>query len=324
MLAAVIVNTSLGVELHLRNGDRLTGTLVGRADGKILFRSPILGDISIPEDQGVIVDTPDTPVESLAGLPPAAATLPKPTSSASVTPGEQPPKNPWKGKLEMGFNQQSGRTDTVQLSLRADAEKKAGINSYRFEGRALYSEQYQQTTSDRYDGQFRWRHELSQRVFSQALSSYQKDRVKQIFNNIEQNVGLGYRLFERPRHSANVGAGATGQYRSALGVESGVTYLGEVFEDYTYKLTGRLTILQDANISYSPETRSRYTLTGQNYIPTDDSAANYRLRFNTALQGKVSERVSLNLRFEYEFDNAILDPKAKADQRITTSLGYAF
>ena len=38
----------------------------------------------------------------------------------------------------------------------------------------------------------------------------------------------------------------------------------------------------------------------------------------------MTERFSLNLRFEYEFDNAILDPKAKVDQRITTSLGYGF
>lgn len=270
-----------------------------------------------------MVDAPDTPVESLAGIPPAASTLPKMPVAASAM-GRTPAKAPWQGKIEFGFLQQTGRTDTAQLSLRADAEKTSGKNNYRFEGRALYSEQYQQTTSDRYDANARWRHELSNRVFSQAQSSYTKDRVKLIYNNFEENVGVGYKILQRPRHAASVGAGVTGQYREAEGVEAGGAFLGEFFQDYTYKLTGRLTILQDANITYSPMQRDRYAYTGSGYIPTDDSAANYRLRFNSALQGKVTERVSLNLRFEYEFDNAILDPKAKVDQRITTSIGYGF
>lgn len=311
------------VELHLRNGDRITGQLIGRSDGKLIFLSPFLGQIAVPEDQAVVVDAPDTPVESLAGIPPASSTLPRANAPAHGMSGA-PPKKPWQGKVEFGFLQQTGRTDTAQVSLRADAERTLGKNNYRFEGRALYSEQYQQTTSDRYDALLRWRHELSGRVFSQAQSSYTKDRVKQISNNFEENVGVGYKLLQRPRHTASIGAGVTGQYRDATGVESGTAFLGEVFQDYSYKLTGRLTILQDSNVSYAPTARNRYAYTGSNYIPTDGTATNYRLRFNSALQGKVTERVSLNLRFEYEFDNAILDPKAKVDQRVTTSIGYGF
>jgi putative salt-induced outer membrane protein YdiY len=208
--------------------------------------------------------------------------------------------------------------------LRSEAERTSGPNSYRFEGRVLYARQYLQTTSDRYDGQFRFRHELSQRIFSQAQTSYTKDRVKLIEHNAEQNFGLGYKFLQRPRYEASFGGGLTAQYRSAQGIESGISYLGELFQDYTYKLTGRLTITQDANVSYSPETRDRFASVGQPVIPTDGSATNYRLRFNTALQGKVTEKVSLNLRFEYEFDNAILDPRAKVDQRVTTSIGYGF
>lgn len=314
-----------GVELHLRNGDRLTGELIERKDGQIVFSSPVLGIVKVPESYGVLVDAPQTPVESLAGIPPAASSLPRPTSSPSSPIASGKPKTPpWRGKIEFGFLQQTGRNDTVQASLRADAEKLSGPDSYRFEGRILYATQYQQTSSDRYDGLFRYRHELSQRVFSQAQTSYTKDRVKLIEHNAEESLGMGYKFIQRPRHEASIGGGMTAQYRSAQGIESGVTYLGEVFQDYSYKLTGRMTLLQDANLTYSPETRSRLTSTPQGFVQTDDSATNYRLRFNAALQGKMSERISLNLRFEYEFDNAILNPKAKVDQRITSSIGYGF
>lgn len=313
------------LELHLRNGDRITGQLVGRADGKIIFKSPVLGQLAVPETEAVLVESPETPVESLAGIPPATSQLPKSAGPGFPTSPVKPAVPAWRGKVEFGFLQQTGRTDTLQISFRGDAERKSGPDDYRFEGRVLYGERYLETTSDRYDGQFRYRHELSPRVFDQAQTSYTKDRVKAIEHNIEQNIGVGYKIIQRPRHEASVGGGVTLQYRSAAGVESGYAYLGEFFQDYTYKLTGRLTILQDANVTFSPEPRGRlaYT-TAQGYIATDDSATNYRLRFNSALQGKVSERVSLNLRFEYEFDNAILNPKAKVDQRITSSIGYGF
>jgi putative salt-induced outer membrane protein YdiY len=325
LIALLCVPAARAVELHLKNGDRITGQLVGRENGHIVFRSPILGELRVPHDQAVVVDTPQTPVESLAGIPPSAATLPKPGTGATAVIADPSPKSPpWRGKMEFGFLQQTGRKDNVQVSLRADAERTAGPNSYRAEARALYGEQYEETTSDRYDGLFRWRHELGPRTFSQLQSSYTKDRVKLIDDNAEQNVGVGYRILQKPRHSGSIGVGVTAQYRRAVGVESGTNYLGELFEDYSYRLTGRLTITQDASILYSPDERSRYVSTGQGFIPTDDSATNYRLRFNSALQGKVSERVSLNLRFEYEFDNAILDPKAKVDQRLTTSIGYGF
>lgn len=312
------------VELHLKNGDRISGQFIGREEGKIIFRSPFLGEVRVSENEAVIVDAPETPVESLTGIPPSASTLPKPAASASEDHAVKPNRAPWRGKVELGVLQQTGRTDTLQVSFRADAQRTSGPNDYRFEGRILYAEQYVQTTSDRYDGLFRYRHELSQRVFFQAQTSYTKDRVKLIEHNVEQNFGIGYKVLQRPRHEASVGSGVTMQYRQAEGVESGLTYLGELFQDYTYKLTGRLTILQDANVSYSPEPRGRLVTTVPGVTPIDDSATNYRLRFNMALQGKMTERISLNLRFEYEFDNAILDPKAKVDQRITTSIGYGF
>lgn len=313
------------VELHLRNGDRITGDLIERKDGQIIFNSPVLGMIKVPENYGVLVDPPETPVESLAGIPPSESSLRKPTPSHSLSSTSRKPRTPpWRGKIEFGFLQQTGRNDTVQASLRADAEKLSGPDSYRLEGRVLYATQYQQTSSDRYDGLFRYRHELSQRVFSQAQTSYTKDRVKLIEHNAEENFGVGYKFIQRPRNEASIGGGLTAQYRSAQGIESGLTYLGEIFQDYSYKLTGRITILQDANLTYSPETRGRFASTPQGFVPVDDSATNYRLRFNAALQGKMSERISLNLRFEYEFDNAILNPKAKVDQRITSSVGYGF
>ena len=122
----------------------------------------------------------------------------------------------------------------------------------------------------------------------------------------------------------SVGAGLTFQYRDANGVEKGTAYLGEVFQDYTYKLNGRLTFLQNINVLYSPDGRSRALSSGASSTLFVDQAENYKVRFNSTLQGKLSERISLNLRYEYEYDNAILDRYGRTDRRVTSSLGYSF
>ncbi len=311
------------MELHFRNGDQITGTFVARNNGFIIFRSALLGEITVPESEAVLVDTPETPVESLAGLPPKDSSLPKAVIKSSGI-GVKPLKPAWHGKVEFGFNSQTGRTDGTDLSVRAEADKKSEADTYHVEGRLLYSEQYGNKTTDNDSIVFRYRHDLSTNVFAQSQSSYSKDRLAQINDDAEQNVGLGYRLIDEARNKANIGAGATAQYREATGIQSGLTYLGEIFEDYTYKLTGRLTITQNANFGYSPEARDRLVTVNGTTVATDEQATNYRVRFNTALQGKMTEHISLNLRFEYEFDNAILDPHEKVDQRVTSSLGYGF
>lgn len=329
-------------ELHLSNGDRVTGTVIMRVDGKIHFRSELLGDLVINEVDAAIVETPDTPVESLSGLPPqqkvaskvqpkkqakpttvAAMTLTPAPAAATPPPPPPPPPPKWKGKMEFGFLNQSGRSEVNNTSIRVEAEKKIGIDNLRMTGRYLYGENNGAVASDRTDASFRWRRDMSQRVFSQMLTSYAKDRITQIDLNLEQNGSLGYQVFTTERHTMNLGGGLTMQYRDAVNLEPGLNYFGEVFQDYTYKINGRMTISQSLNALYSPNGNDRLAnaAAASTSLPEGD---NYKVRFNSTLQGKMSERISLNLRYEYEYDNAILDKEARSDQRITSSIGYAF
>ena len=141
---------------------------------------------------------------------------------------------------------------------------------------------------------------------------------------MEQNIGIGYKLVQKTGHTVSVGSGLTAQYRSAFGIESGLTYLGQLFEDYVYKINNRVTLTQDSNAQYAPDARGRLAVSNNQLTTPAGSAQNYKLSFHSALQGMVTRSLSLNLRFEYEYDNAVLDRAARADQRVTSSLGYSF
>ena len=114
------------------------------------------------------------------------------------------------------------------------------------------------------------------------------------------------------------------RYLDATGVEQGADYLGNAFQDYTYKINGRYTFLENASIQYSPERRAVFGTISNLPSPSGSSAQNYDYKFGATLQGKISEHLSLNLHFDYEYNNAILVPDARADQQISTTLGYAF
>lgn len=326
--ALYLSNAAGGAELHLSNGDRVTGTVIMRVDGKIHFRADLLGDLVVDEAEAAIMEaeSPETPVESLSGLPPstpALAEAPTPWPGADASKPSAPPPAKWKGKLEFGFVGQSGRNEINNTSLRVESERKVGQDNYRLTGRYLFGENNGVIASDRIDSSFRWRRDISERVFSQAQSIYTKDRVTQIDFNLEQNGSLGYQLISTNRHKMNIGSGITLQYRDAEQIEPGLNYFGEIFEDYTYKINGRMTISQSVNALYSPNGSARLINTTAKNTLTPD-AENYKVRFNSTLQGKMSERTSLNLRYEFEYDNAILNAEARSDQRITSSIGYAF
>jgi putative salt-induced outer membrane protein YdiY len=235
-----------------------------------------------------------------------------------------PKPSRWRGKVEFGFYQQSGRLDSLNTSLRVDAEREKDRNHFKANGRILYGEQTDRVVTDRADASFRWRHQLSQRVFTQSVTSFLSDDVKKIDQNYEQNFGVGYALYKRERHVINIGGGVTGQFREALNIGTEFAALAEFFEDYTYRMNGRLTFLQDFLAQYSPTSQNKYTIRNNTIVPIAGDVQNYRVRFNTTLQGKITDRISMNLRYEYEFDNTIVEGVGKSDQRVSSTIGYAF
>lgn len=334
--------------LQLSNGDRLTGELIWRNNGLLRIRSPILGDVTIPETALSEVSLPSqtapdlnssTSNRSKTNSPPPlkAPATPSDTSPVASAPSSKnaptnsnsesakiPPIKPWKVKLEFGYAQQTGLKNTLNYNVRGEAEKQFNQHTLRTTARLLYAEQNNRPSADRTDTNFRWRYQFSKRTFAQALTTYLQDEITQIHANFEQNIGLGYRVIDKKRHALNIGAGITGQYRDWDAGTNGFAPYGEIFEDYTFKINDRITLVQDTVFQYSPEDRAFNIPATGRVAKVNPQAQNYKIRFNTSLQGKVTERISVNLRYEYELDNAIQIKDARKNERITSAIGYAF
>jgi putative salt-induced outer membrane protein YdiY len=312
--------------LKLANGDLLQGKLVGREGGIIRWEHPQLGLLSVPAASATIESSPvpATPEIALVPLPGAAAKPASAQKSAATEKPATPAARPWRTVVESGVSLQSGRSDRTDINLRAESTFKRRRNEVRLQARYVYSQADKAVTSERTEASLRWRRELSNRWFAQTTGSYYASEIKGIDHNVEQNLGVGYRLAKSERTSASVGAGITGQYREVVGADPGDSLFGEIFQDFALKLSPRLELGEELAANYSPSGRGiRILPNGQVQIINTD-VTNYTLALKSFLRGKLTETLSLALRYEYDFDNTYVSGSAKGDQRITTTVGYAF
>ncbi len=323
-LATAVMPVTRAAELQLANGDRITGTVISRTTDKVVFKADLFGTVEIPAAQvrDIISEVAGDPAAAVvaATTPPPAA---KPPADTTPQPKpDAPKKSGWDGKVELGFYQYDGSSESTNFDLRASAERKFGDNIIKGTGRMIYLEKDNNITKDNYLANVRWRRELSKRTFAQTLTTYTRDSIKGIRNNWEQNIGAGLRLFNTDTHLVNVGAGLTGQFRQTELDTSDWSTLIELFQDYSYQISKRIKLLQNATAQYSPNGQTTF-VSVSNTPKNTTGEANYKLTFNTSLQGKLSDKIFVNLRFEYEFDNAVVK-SARADQRIISSIGYGF
>ncbi len=308
----------------LGNGDRLTGELVGEDESTIEIQHPQLGLLKLPRtllkvaatekkgedpEEPMLADHPDADSEGEADGEGAGK-----THNTAVK--AKVPK--WKRQAELGYSQQSGAKDKQDLTIRLQVDGKQGFNTYRGTVRLLQEHSDEDTVADRSEASFRWRHDINKRLFTQALTTYSEDKVRKIDLSLEQQFGGGYKVLDSSRHKANVGLGAVVQYLDRQETEQQTALLGSFFQDYAYQWNKRVKVMQESSFMIS----DTGTLNIRNGVPDGPTQGSYRLKFNTGVQSKVTQQMSLNVRFEYDYDRSVLERDLRADQRLTTSLGY--
>lgn len=296
----------------LTNGDRLTGELVEEGEEVVEIKHAQLGRISVPRS-------------SLRPPEKANATTAADAASRGPLPavGAAAPRKRWKRQIDIGYSQQSGTKSKQDLTVRGQLDGKIGANTYRATARLLQSESENKTVTDRKEADFRWRHDISKRLFTQAQTTYASDDVRLIDLSLEQQLGGGYRLVDAKRHQANIGVGAVVQLLDREGYDNVRGLLGSFFQDYAYTMSSRLKLTQETNFQLTDS--GTFALQGgRPVLPGTEADGNYRVKFNAALQSKLTSEFSVNVRYEYDYDRTVADPNLRGDQRLTTSVGYVW
>jgi putative salt-induced outer membrane protein YdiY len=143
-------------------------------------------------------------------------------------------------------------------------------------------------------------------MFTQAMTNYNFNEIKNINHDLSQGVGVGRKLYNLDTFNFSLGGGATARYRDENGDPARWNYMVDAFQDMDYQINKIFRVSQDASILIEPE-----------------DPDNYEFQVNAALIGKITQSVSMSMRYEYDYDNS-LSLANKLNQRIITSLGYLF
>jgi putative salt-induced outer membrane protein len=172
-------------QIELNNGDILHGTGVRLQEGEVCFVSELLGQFAVPLDVVVGIS------------PPAGKEIAKPpvlTDSKESIPVEtRPPQPPrkWDGQVQFGFASTSGRQDTQNANLSAQAVRESKKTRWTLSAGGRYGATDGDKNVDAQEAAAKFDHFLSQRVYWYADLSTLRDPINLIDFRISPGVGVG-------------------------------------------------------------------------------------------------------------------------------------
>lgn len=354
LLSLLITTSSLsGIEVFLKNGDRLQGELVVESDDYITLRHPILGEIEIAKK-----NLAEWPIPEKASAPAVADSAPK------TAPPDSKPKP---AKPKKGSKPEVAKADEPKELEPDDETKETGVKpivkkipSYvwntpkelvetlkRMNSKFGFSFTDRASRRDQTDLRFfynsRWKNGKSEyRLdsdyrYSQTDGDTSTDRYSSIFRFRRQQqrdlfiqASSSYRRdpIRKINHQAEQGFGGgwkkkvSSDFEYSIGGEAVVKF--EDFNNGSSDLDGfefLTSVFQDSVYDIG----KNYTLVqeAEAYIAPDDNE-NWGYRFEVKLDGKITNGFTVRLGYQYSFDNIVASNVPQKETMLSSSIIYTF
>jgi len=286
------------VILHLRNGDRITGAIVSENTNQVTLSTVLIREVVVPV--AAIERREILPVGTATAKPPA------PPPAASNLPPAKLPKH-WAGEAQIGMDAVFGQKDRQLYYGRI----KATYVKDRFKNILDYNVAYGRTdgisSENRMDGSSKTDFNLGKRVFVYNLGGAGYDEIRKIDLRYEEGPGMGYHLITCSNFLFNVEFGANYQAQYFSDQTKSKNFYFRLAEDFTWKISNKLTL--DEKMEFSPRV---------------ETMSQYRARFESNLKYLLQQNLSLNLTVIDLYDSRPANGVDKNDLQIRSSLGLKF
>ena len=292
------------VQFKLRNGDRVTGQIVGETVEGVTLKTPWGGTIGVPAKEitsGYMVFAPP----ATNGLP-AAVLTPIATPSPTAPP-PQTRSHKWTGEIQAGVDLLFSESQRQLYSGRAKITHTYSRLKNLFDYQAAYGESDDEMTDNRMFASLKTDYELNRRLYVYNLGGAAYDAIRKIDFQWETGPGLGYHWVKRTNFVFNTEAGFNYQAQYLEdNLKKEIFYL-RFAEDATWKITPRLSI--DEKFEFFPST---------------EDFSHYRLRFESNLRYALVNNLSfiVTVLDTYETETAVGVPQN--DLQVRSSIGVKF
>lgn len=322
--------------LHLRNGDRISGTLLSEDSKRVTLTNAVLGHLFIPlsaiarregSTNATVATSPVRAPATTASAPTLSPELRRKLDdlTAVYTTGGlsadefqrqrsqlvKPPKPPgpkrWSVELFAGVDMLFSEKDRQLYTgrIKATYEKAPLRNSidYLF----TYGWADGELTANRMDGSMKTDWDLTPRTYLYHLGGAGYDSIRLIDWRYELGPGLGYHVIKRTNFVARIETGFNYQIQDFKNSRERKTYNPRLAQDVRWNLGPLLSFDEKSE-----------------YFPDVENLRAYRLRAEANLRYWLRSNLSLNLTVIDNYDTRTALGVGQNDLQIKSSLGFKF
>ena len=331
-------------EVTLKNGDRLTGTIVSMDDKKLTVKTDYAGDITIDRSAVAQFSSPEALVVTRTNNQVVSGPVTQQDSSITVTstsgaqtiplsdvavirsPADQAAYEKslhpgflegWAGGGNFGLGLARGNSDTTNVALGFNADRKTTTDEWTLTAASLYSTSTANNvttpSANNFFGALRYSRNITKRLFGFGLFAGGYDHLQLLDERLSPSGGLGFHVIASKVTTLDLlgGIGYTYENYSAGGVNNmGLVnnfINATVGEEFAHNFTANTAV-----------TENLY------FFPYLNDTGNYRGAFNFGVASKFYRALTWNLNFGDIYNSVPVPGKRNNDLVLTTGLGVTF
>ncbi len=310
-------------EVQLKNGDRISGTIVRMENKVLMIRTSYAGDLSIrweavaaiATDSSVQVGLSDDTSARGAVFPAEEGKLslkaekveePLTFNIDDVEIINPPPDYRWTFRLNAGVDIEKGNTDSEDYHL--DTQLFVRTERSRYTVWAELDKEYTSNilSKDSALSVLKYDHFLTKKWYGWLATLFETDEFKDLNLRTVVGAGPGYQFFESPLRN--------------LGVEIGPVYVNEDFDEGKDQGYGALSWRLDYD-QYFWGNRVQF-FHWQYGLWSVDNSEDVAIYTRTGLRIPIVKGLSATLQYNWDLDNVVPPGEEEIDERFLFTLGW--
>jgi len=320
-------------EIIFKNGDRLTGKIDHVLEGKLVFKSDVIGEVSIDiskiqtfstddpvsvhlKDDNVLLQkivSSDPGKFAIEGAGTVKAQEFELTTISSINP---PPKAEpkWTGNISAGFTSTHGNTKTDNISASANLSKRTEKDRTKLSADYAKARQKDPDTGEKNTTEDWWRSKakydyfFTKKVYGYLDGRYEKDAIAELDRRVIVGSGGGYQWIESEDMNFSTEAGFASLYEK-FGDQTDSN--SEISVQAGYNFDKRLM----KNVKFIHE------LT---YYPSIEQFSDYLLTSTVEVRANFTETMFTNFKVIFDYDATPAIGKSATDVKYLWGIGYNF
>ncbi|MBC8107500.1 MAG: DUF481 domain-containing protein [Anaerolineae bacterium] len=325
--AAALASPVLADVVTLKNGDKINGTVGQISDGKMEFKSPVLGDIKI-DLANVESYTTDAPARiRMKGattqitdkITAGDATKVETAGGKSIALSDvkviNPPTKEWSGSILGTAALARGNTDTFDVGIRAEAvlRRDSEYKDDRFTLGAAYNfgttgkGDTTTTTNDNWMALGKYDKFWTDKLYGYVTTKVEHDRIALLNYRLSPGIGIGYQWIESPAMNFNT--------------EAGVSYVYEEYDPGDSNDFVALRLAYHFDKKLADNVKFFHNL---EWLPAFEDPSDYILTTDVGLRVDITKSFFTEGRIEWKRDSEPAPGSLKNDLRYIIGVGWAF